>query len=99
VENKKFDELTPIITCLYNQKGHLPFELELLLKDLLSKEGVPYKLRRILEWIVYSKIIRKYMKVNDVKLSENYDEKGYLVTQSELLSGGVRSDQISFFSD
>lgn len=52
-----------------------------------------------MEWIVYTKIIRKYLKVDDVKLGENYDEKGYLVTQSELLSGGVGSDQISFFSE
>lgn len=66
---------------------------------MIVNEGLPYKLRRILEWILYSKIIRKYLKVNDVKLSDNYDEKGYLVTQSELLSGGVRSDQISFFSE
>ena len=40
-----------------------------------------------------------FLKNEDVKKKENYDEKGFLITQSELLSGGIESNQIHFFSE
>ena len=40
-----------------------------------------------------------FLENEDVKKKENYDEKGFLITQSELLSGGIESNQIHFFSE
>lgn len=39
------------------------------------------------------------LKHEDVQKNEQYDEKSYLVTQSEILSGGIKNSEIGFFKE
>lgn len=59
---------------------------------LQSIKDLPESLVRIVEWTFHAKVINRYLQIVDVQKTENYDEKGYKVTQSELLSGGIPQD-------
>ena len=82
---------------LYNSSEPLRTEIVEELMSLLKCELAPQQ-RRIIEWLINRKVVKEYLRVQDVKANERYDQKAHLVTQSELLSGGIRSDDLNFCS-
>lgn len=55
-------------------------------------------MREVADCIFTNKVLVKLMRKTDVKKLKNYDEKGYKVTQSELLSGGISPNNTQYFS-
>jgi len=47
--------------------------------SLLKCELTPQQ-RRIIEWVLNSKVVKEYLRVQDVKANERYDQKAHLVT-------------------
>lgn len=96
------DCLELMVLCLRNYKNlNEDFQRFLFEQNLQMHEHkqFPESLQKNLEWALIQLCIRNYLKARDAIKSANYDERSYLLTQSELLQGGMSTSQIDFFSE
>ena len=91
IDQQQFKSLEQLILAfIFNPK--LSGQVINVLIDLIKNDKLPSSLKQVIEHIFYKNVIKMFLKNEDVKKKENYDEKGFLITQSELLSGGIESN-------
>jgi hypothetical protein len=55
------------------------------------------KVRSVIKSLFKERFVHFYLMKKNLKDQQNYDEKGYKVTQSELLSGGISLSKLETF--
>ena len=104
-ENKRYDYCQLMCVCLYNQKSlkDQPLVGKLILDELNSfkeesGEESLKSLSQVISWLAVTLVLSDLLKPVQPTHFDQYDERSFLLTQSELFTGGINVENLDFLS-